>query len=705
MRTLALTLLALLLVACSPDSNGDAPDVGPDTPTTPTDTQPDTPDPGDGIEQDLGAEAVGPTPDTPVAELPEEDVGQVFPCEAIAPVLPRANFFTDVSDAAGIRAGNYIEDPATKVPINDHSRLAFADLNADGWDDIVMHSLFPNPQAGIPFEHLVFLNDGDGTFTDFSDASGLRDVQAGFFAFADVDNDGDQDCFAGLDIDLPGANHAFLINDGSGHFTVKADAGIATSGMPKAVGNAVFADFDGDGDLDLFVGLGQTSYVADDWFFLGNGDGTFTAASSRLGPTAPHPTNGSTTCDFDDDGDLDIVVSTYSVSTNKGLNVLWRNDGNAQFSDVAVAAGFASLPTGNYHLSSTGYGLTEEPGAGAGSWVGSNGFGVDCDDLDNDGLMDIFLTTISHPVDGDYNRKWSDPTQVLYNQGSHQAYAFENRFLEKGLPFNEGDVDGAALDFDNDGRMDLSISRDNKYEGAYEALEQKSWFGLMHQLPDGSFESLGPESGINDLEVAYAASLLECTDDGPCPEGEACLFTRCRNPCAVTADCPEPTEYCAWGWNGTLGAHQGYCRPHYKMKKAQNHAWADVDHDGDLDLLVGGRDIGGGRPNFLFRNDIGQDNRWLAVRVVGDGAVVNRDGIGTRITVTAGDVKIVGEVKSSRGMYNSEDTRIQHLGLGMLDCEYTVEVRWPDGTTAAFPAGSFPEQTHLTLTYPDTLEW
>ena len=702
MRIIPTLLLALCLTTCSSgggtsptDTTGDSP---PDITTdrvTPGDTSPDT--------------SPDTAPDTAPGEValdtPPDDVLPAFPCEAVEPVIPVKDFFTDISDAAGIRVDNFLVDHHQKIPINDHSRLAFADLNGDGWDDIVMHSLFPNPQAGIPFEHLVFMNDGDGTFTDFSDASGLRNVQAGFFAFGDVDNDGDQDCFAGVDIDLPGMNHALLLGDGEGHFTVKANAGFATAGMPKAVGNAVFADFDGDGDLDLFLGLGQTSYIADDWFFLGNGDGTFTPAMDRLGPTAPHPTNGSTTCDFDDDGDLDIIVSTYSVSANYGLNVLWRNDGDAQFADVAVAAGFASLPTGNYFLSTTGYGTTEEPGKGPGTWVGSNGFGLDCDDLNNDGLMDIFLTTISHPVDVDYNRKWSDPTQVLYNLGPTQAYAFENRFLAKGLPYNEGDVDGAAVDFDNDGRMDLSISRDNKYEKNYEALEQKAWFGLMHQLPDGNFESLGPVSGINDLDVAYAASLTECVDDLACPEAEACLFTRCRHPCAKTSDCPEPTEYCAWGWNTDLAAHQGYCRPHYAMKKAQNHAWSDVDHDGDPDLLVGGRDIGGGRPNFLFRNDIGSENRWLAFRVAGDGVAVNRDGIGTRISVIEGDVKIVSEVKSSRGMYNSEDTRAQHLGLGMVGCGYEVHVRWPDGATATFPAGTFPERTYLKLQYPDVLSW
>ena len=66
--------------------------------------------------------------------------------------------------------------------------------------------------------------------------------------------------------------------------------------------------------------------------------------------------------------------------------------------------------------------------------------------------MDIFLTTISHPVDGDYRRKWSTQVNFSSTGGFRNAW-FVNEFLARGLPFNEGDVDGALIDFDNDGRL------------------------------------------------------------------------------------------------------------------------------------------------------------------------------------------------------------------------------------------------------------
>jgi hypothetical protein len=136
------------------------------------------------------------------------------------------------------------------------------------------------------------------------------------------------------------------------------------------------------------------------------------------------------------------------------------------------------------------------------------------------------------------------------------------------------------------------------------------------------------------------------------------------------------------------------------MKAAQNHAWSDIDHDGDLDLLVGGRDTGGGRPNFLFRNDIGDQNAWLALRLVGDGDKINRDAIGARVTVTYADWKISREVKAGRGSYNSLDTRVLHFGLGDLGCEFTVDIRWPDGTTQSLTPADVGVNRFVTLEYP-----
>ena len=624
----------------------------------------------------------------------EDDTDTDAVCEAQALVSPTEDFFVDISEQSGIQDQNY-DWTQLGIPINDHSRLAFADLNGDAFPDIVMHSLFPNPVAGIPFEHLIFTNQGDGTFANTSDSSGLRDVQAGFFAFADVDNDGDQDVFAGLDYPLTGKTHQILLNDGNGSFSPVSNSGV--QGIPAGVANAAFADLDGDGNVDLFLGIGGTLSAQQDRLLLGAGDGTFTDASSRLANRPTQPSNGSVICDYDNDGDLDIFVSTYGISVAKGVNTLWENT-DGQFENVAVARGFASLASGNPFGSASGDG-SPEPGTNENSHTGSNGFGIDCGDVDNDGDLDIVFAAIAHP---DSARQWADPSQILVNQGEAAGWRFESENTLRNMPFNEGDVDAAWVDFDNDGYLDISLSRDKKYEKNYPDLEQKAWFGLLHQQSDGSVENLGPVSGLNQVDAEVDASLTECSEDSDCSEeGESCLpldaeTPRCRRACSTQADCPSESEICH---------AKGFCKLKLKMKNAQNHAWADIDQDGDMDLLVGGRDTGGGRPNFLFRNDIGHQNRWVSVSVQGDGEQVSRDAFGTRVSFVYADETVMREKRSSRGMYNSEDGRDLHFGLGDRACTYVVDVRWPDGTTASFTAAEFPTQQRVTLSYPDQLSF
>ncbi|MEC9390987.1 MAG: CRTAC1 family protein [Myxococcota bacterium] len=562
-------------------------------------------------------------------------------CDSRSTVRPDTDFFTDISEASGIQLDNFETDPPEGMRINDHSRLAFADLDGDGLDDVVMHSLYPNAQNGVPMEHLVFLNRGDGRFADHSDASGLRDVQAGFFAFADVDDDGDQDLFAGLDLaDYGDHRSGIWLNDGNAVFSQVEQSGVESETTLAA--SAVFADFDNDGDVDLFVGNGGTAAGYPDQLYRGSGDGHFTPVTGGLGGRNRQPTNGLTTCDVDEDGDVDVLAAHYGVSLDLGHDALWRNDGGT-FSEIGLEAGFAASSRGNPWVAETGYGLDDQPDSLPATWTGANSFGLDCADVDGDGHMDAFVTSISHPSSADFARMWSDPTRLLLGDG---AGGFTDVSREVGIVFNEGDIDGAIVDFDNDGRADLSVSRDTKYEAAYAEPDQHAWFGLLRQTESGEFESMGVVSGINDLDD---------TD----------------------------TE---------------------RMKGAQNHAWSDIDADGDLDLLVGGRDQGGGRPNFLFRNDIGDQNRWLSFSVEGDGEVVHRDAFGTRITITAGDRIWVKEKHSSRGTYNSEDTRWMHFGLGDAACADSITVEWPDGTEVALDPAAVGEEHRVRLQYPDFLD-
>ncbi len=584
----------------------------------------------------------GCTPSDTPPSAPDFGDEECYPAEIST---PQGQFFTDISERSGIQAGNFDPDPQEGTVINDHSRLAFADINGDGFDDIVMHSLYPNATNGVPFEHLVFLNNQDGSFTDHTDASGLRNVQAAFFAFADVDNDGDQDLYAGLDVPNLGSHRsAIYANDGHGRFTEVDDSGVDVASPTAAT--AAFADFDADGAVDLFVGNGHTSYAMTDHLFWGNGDGTFTQDTDALASPPAQPTNGTVTCDFDDDGDMDIFVGSYGVSVRNGHNQLWRNDGG-HFTDVAVESGVAALAAGNPWSAASDYGDAIEPDADVTRWIGTNAFGVDCGDINNDGHLDLLVAAISHPSASNHSRIWSDPTAVFVNQGDG---TFLVPSTNSGIPFNEGDIDAGLIDFDNDGRLDLSLTRDPKYEANYETADQYAWFGLLWASEQGEFESVGLFSGINvDIET---------------------------------------------------GTDAGKKR---QMKGGQNHAWADIDHDGDQDLLIGGRDQGGGRPNFLYTNDLGQDNRWIALSLRGDGESVATDAFGAQVRYEWSDEVILREKHGSRGTYNSEDSRWIHIGLGDRDCSATITVRWPNGDVTSLDWSQIGVNRFITIQYPDEI--
>ncbi len=595
-----------------------------------------------------------------------------------APVAP---FFEDVSVASGIKPA--VLPAGTRA----HPRVRWADIDGDGWDDIAAPTMFPGTRVGDanpqPFDWLIWRNNRDGTFSDVSVESGLKGVQAGFFAFGDFDNDGDQDVFAGLDIhnhydtSVP-HTHQILLNDGEGHFTVKARSGVEVAGgidetgvVYWGAGNAALGDYDADGNLDIFVGNGQTSYAMPDQLFFGRGDGTFTDATPNLAGNPQRPSNGSTTCDVDDDGDLDIFVSTYGVSVERGHKILWINDGKGRFTNEARARGIEAFEGGNTWRADMEYGKKPQGGPRE-EWVGSNGFGVDCEDADGDGDMDILMATIAHSteippgyrgwpqseIDAlNFTRRWADPSQLLVNQGAAGGWSFKNEWQTRKLPYNEGDIDAAYADFDNDGRLDVGVSRDRKYDANPTFIEpdQKGWFGLYHQQPDGTFGTVGYTSGIN-----------------------------------VPTD-PEAAA---------------------RMRGSGNINWSDYDRDGDLDLLLGGGP--GASSGHLFRNTIGQSNDWLQVRVVGDGATVNRDAIGARVTLRwaadgaatigspAGE-QITRQVKAGRGTYNSTDTRVLHFGLGARDCAYTMTVTFPDGTAHTFDGETVGRNRHVRVGYDGAL--
>ena len=264
--------------------------------------------------------------------------------------------FTDISASAGIE-GLYPAPWDPGLTVSDGACVSgFTDYDQDGDADLLVGNCNAWPPGGpapvrpTPFN--LFRNNGDNTFTDVAAAAGLATPPGGFWmglAFGDYDNDGDVDFFATSTGTLNGLLHVLMSNNGDGTFTNNAAAaGVASSEFGWG---ATMADFDNDGDLDLYQvgslplfgaigpGLGGPGRLN-----FNNGDGTFTDDTAATGVNLSfHYTSGVVQGDFDGDGFADIVVMTAPwqavdpatgavVGNPDGRPVLLRNEGNRNHS-------------------------------------------------------------------------------------------------------------------------------------------------------------------------------------------------------------------------------------------------------------------------------------------------------------------------------------------------------------------------------------
>ena len=227
--------------------------------------------------------------------------------------------------------------------------MGVADYDGDGDPDIYV--------AVSNAANVLYRNNGNGTFTDVAASAGVAQTGNGQgVSWADYDSDGDLDVFL---TNNQTANFLYQ-NNNDGTFTDQA----ATAGVqdPANQGNAApWADVDGDGDLDIYLANGNTH---PNRLYLNNGTGTFTDVAGLAGVADVNGNSGAAWLDFDEDGDPDIYVS--SSADNK----LYRNDGNNTFTNIAAAAGVAAT--------------TNNPSV---SWG----------DYDGDGDADLFLSTNGAP--------------------------------------------------------------------------------------------------------------------------------------------------------------------------------------------------------------------------------------------------------------------------------------------------------------------
>lgn len=329
---------------------------------------------------------------------------------------------------------------------HDNSEASFGanlvDIDNDGDLDLYLsQSMFTNR---------LFLNtDGKGHFVDITESSGLFDPSGSRPGmFADVNGDGNLDLYQ-LGTDIP--NRLFL-GDGRGHFIRQFETGLEDSGNGQSM---CLGDVDGDGNIDLFVANNDKSNL----LFLNDGTGKFTDATEEAGltTTADHSSFNCEFADMDNDGDLDLLVTS-----GKNSNLYYVNDGAGKFVESAEQAGVVGNPPSS---------------------------GLKVGDFNGDGHLDIFNAAF-----GSSNHLWM-------NDGTGH---FVDRIEDAGL----GSLGIATMavnvaDFDGDGDLDILQGRVN------------FGYSLYENDGNGLFTDVSRESGVDSFHgVSHAIAVGDVDGDG-----------------------------------------------------------------------------------------------------------------------------------------------------------------------------------------------
>ena len=488
-------------------------------------------------------------------------------------------------------------------------------------------------QAGIRFRH---------SFGDFELGNIVEGTGAGA-AFFDYDNDGWLDIYFvnGRWLEDVSDNrgrrlkdkltNALYRNNGDGTFTdVTEKAGVGGKGYGVGVSAA---DYDGDGNIDLYVlNYGPNT------LYHNNGNGTFTDVTEKSGLGCPAWSVSAPWFDYDNDGDLDVYVANYlqydsgkfrsfyaaagypgPLSYNGQADVLYRNNGDGTFTDVTREAG-----------------VYKPEGRAMSATVA---------DLNNDGFPDIYV-----PNDAMEN-------YFFRNLGNGK---FVEEALERGMAFGEGgqgvsSMGPAVGDVDRDGWLDVFIP--------------DMGYGCLLMNRKEFFEDRTAQAGIAVVcgqYTGWGGILFDYDNDGWLD-----LFVANGDPHHLY---PEEDVLLRNDGTGRFVDVADKSGPYFKQKYVGRGAtFGDFDNDGDLDLLI----VNLNDSPRLLRNDGGNKSNWLMVEPMLAGG--KRCALGARVMVKTGSLVQIQDAIPVRGYLSQADHRC-HFGLGNAGKVDTVEIRWPDRT-------------------------
>ncbi|HKV39795.1 MAG TPA: CRTAC1 family protein, partial [Blastocatellia bacterium] len=468
---------------------------------------------------------------------------------------------------------------------------AFLDYDNDGWMDIYLVNSGPCDfyKPPKPIRNALYKNNRDGTFTDVTEKAG---VGGGTFGMGVAVGDYNNDGYP--DIFVTSYGRCILYrNNGNGTFTDVTDkAGVATPGWTTS---AVWFDYDNDGLLDLFV-CSFVEYGKDQHYSCGD---------NKLGrnyyciPRIFNPTHSFL---YHNNGDGTFTEVSHGTdiekALGKGLGVVATDINNDGLMDLFVANDTVQ----NFLFVNRGNGKWEEIALSAEVGYSSNGqprsgMGVDSADLDGDGWQDLFVANVDQEMFSLYH---NNKDETFSDEARINGVASATRLLSGwGLKF---------FDYDNDGLIDLFLANGH---------------------PDDMIQ-------VYSSQVRYAEPLLLFHNDGKHLE----LVSQDAGPVFT------------------------------KSFPARGLALGDFNNDGRVDVLIANNGV----PPVLLRNNTGKDNHWLGVHL--QGVKCNRDSIGARITWSAGGVTR-SKFKVSGGSYLSSHDPRDVLGLGKATKLDWLEIKWP----------------------------
>jgi hypothetical protein len=488
---------------------------------------------------------------------------------------------------------NNAQSADRQLPETVGAGCAFFDYDNDGWMDIYFVNSGPSDffTPATPLKNALYRNNHDGTFTDVTDKAGVAGGKFGM--------------------------------------------GVAA------------ADFDGDGYIDLYVTNYGTNIL-----YRNNGNGTFTDVTGKAGVAAPGWSTCATWFDFDNDGKLDLFVSSF-VFYDKSQNPLctdatlqrryycvprlfkpapsrlFRNNGNGTFTNVSRESGIADSPGKSFGAVATdvnndglmdlfvandtmpnflflnkGNGRFEEIGLAAGVAYGEagrprSGMGVDAADYDGDGWQDLFVANIDH----EFFSLYHNDKELIFTDQPGEIAPSTHLLSGWGLKF---------FDYDNDGDPDLLL-----VNGHPDDMIESRIARVRYKEPLLLFENTG--KGFKDVSATSGA-----------------VFS--------------------------------------KIFSGRGMAIGDFDNDGDDDVLASNN----GEPPLLLRNQGGNKNNWIGLNLIATKS--NPAAVGAVIAWQAGGVKR-SRLRTGGGSYLSSHDPREILGLGGATKIESIDIRWPSGTT------------------------